>query len=289
MLGKTFTKQGLARALRAWTRPSSSRCSPRSCARRCSPCRPIPARPNGASTPSCRTSSSASPTRRFRSKERKAKHLAAAEFLLALPGSDEDEIVEVVAAHYIDALEAAPDAPDAGRDPGQGAIECSSAQASAPRRWQQRRGAAGVRASRRADRRRRCAGRSCTSAPARWPASAARADEAAASASSARSSSSMERTRRTRPPGSLPASPRAMWDRGRLEDGLERMDLSSSCSPGGARRRPRLSRSATRQVPLLRRARPSSACNGSRPRWRWPRALRCPRCLRRRSRRRASC
>ena len=46
-------------------------------------------------------------------KERKAKHLATAEFLLSLPGSDEDEIVEVVAAHLIDALESAPDAPDA--------------------------------------------------------------------------------------------------------------------------------------------------------------------------------
>ena len=46
-------------------------------------------------------------------KERKAKHLATAQFLLTLPGSDEDEIVEVVAQHYIDALESAPDAPDA--------------------------------------------------------------------------------------------------------------------------------------------------------------------------------
>ena len=47
-------------------------------------------------------------------KERKAKHLATAQFLLTLPGSDEDEIVEVVAQHLIDALESAPDAPDAG-------------------------------------------------------------------------------------------------------------------------------------------------------------------------------
>jgi predicted ATPase/class 3 adenylate cyclase len=46
-------------------------------------------------------------------KERKAKHLATAQFLLTLPGSDEDEIVEVVAQHLIDALESAPDAPDA--------------------------------------------------------------------------------------------------------------------------------------------------------------------------------
>ncbi len=45
-------------------------------------------------------------------RERKAKHLAAARFLLTL-GGDEDEFVEVVAAHYIDALEAAPEAPDA--------------------------------------------------------------------------------------------------------------------------------------------------------------------------------
>jgi class 3 adenylate cyclase/tetratricopeptide (TPR) repeat protein len=47
-------------------------------------------------------------------KERKAKHLATAEYLLSLPGSDEDEIVEVVAQHLIDALESAPDADDAG-------------------------------------------------------------------------------------------------------------------------------------------------------------------------------
>jgi predicted ATPase/class 3 adenylate cyclase len=46
-------------------------------------------------------------------RERKAKHLGAAEFLLTI-GGEEDEFVEVVAAHYVDALEAAPDADDAG-------------------------------------------------------------------------------------------------------------------------------------------------------------------------------
>jgi class 3 adenylate cyclase/tetratricopeptide (TPR) repeat protein len=46
--------------------------------------------------------------------ERKAKHIAAAEFLASAFGAEEDEIVEVAAAHYVDALEAAPDAPDAG-------------------------------------------------------------------------------------------------------------------------------------------------------------------------------
>ena len=44
--------------------------------------------------------------------ERKAKHLAAAEYLAGAYG-DEDEVIEVVAAHYVSALEAVPDAPDA--------------------------------------------------------------------------------------------------------------------------------------------------------------------------------
>jgi class 3 adenylate cyclase/predicted ATPase len=46
-------------------------------------------------------------------RERKAKHLAAAEFLEGVSG-EEDEFVEVVAAHYVDALQADPDASDAG-------------------------------------------------------------------------------------------------------------------------------------------------------------------------------
>jgi class 3 adenylate cyclase/tetratricopeptide (TPR) repeat protein len=45
-------------------------------------------------------------------RDRKVKHLAAAEFLLATSG-EEDEFVEGVAAHYVDALESAPDADDA--------------------------------------------------------------------------------------------------------------------------------------------------------------------------------
>jgi class 3 adenylate cyclase/tetratricopeptide (TPR) repeat protein len=45
--------------------------------------------------------------------DRKGKHLAAAEHLEQAPGQAEQEAVEVVAAHYVDAYEAAPDAPDA--------------------------------------------------------------------------------------------------------------------------------------------------------------------------------
>jgi predicted ATPase/class 3 adenylate cyclase len=47
-------------------------------------------------------------------RERKAKHLAAAEFLLSLSSAEEDEAVEVVASHYLDAYTAAPDDADAG-------------------------------------------------------------------------------------------------------------------------------------------------------------------------------
>ena len=46
-------------------------------------------------------------------RERKVKHLAAARFLALAWSSEEDEIVEVVAAHYLDAYHAAPDDPDA--------------------------------------------------------------------------------------------------------------------------------------------------------------------------------
>ena len=46
-------------------------------------------------------------------RERKAKHLAAAQFLASAWSSEEDEIVEVVAAHYLDAYTSAPDDDDA--------------------------------------------------------------------------------------------------------------------------------------------------------------------------------
>jgi tetratricopeptide (TPR) repeat protein len=46
-------------------------------------------------------------------RERRAKHLAAAEYLTGAFAADEDEVVEVIAAHYLAANEAAPDADDA--------------------------------------------------------------------------------------------------------------------------------------------------------------------------------
>ncbi|CAN5787524.1 hypothetical protein BH18ACT15_BH18ACT15_05710 [soil metagenome] len=46
-------------------------------------------------------------------RERRERHLAAAAWLESDDTSDEDELVEVVAAHYLDAYREAPDAPDA--------------------------------------------------------------------------------------------------------------------------------------------------------------------------------
>ena len=63
VLGKTFTKAGLA-ALWASRTPSWRRSCPPSCARRYSAPSPIRARPSTGSTASCRTSSATSPTRR---------------------------------------------------------------------------------------------------------------------------------------------------------------------------------------------------------------------------------
>ena len=46
-------------------------------------------------------------------KDRKARHLAAAAYLETVWGPEEEEVVEVVASHYLEAYQAAPDAPDA--------------------------------------------------------------------------------------------------------------------------------------------------------------------------------
>ena len=111
VLGKTFTKHALA-ALAGLRARASSRCSRHSSARRCSACRPIPARPSTASTASSRTSCATSRTRRSRSASASAPPRRGRVPRSAF-AEDEDEIVEVVASHYLDAYEAAPDADDA--------------------------------------------------------------------------------------------------------------------------------------------------------------------------------
>ena len=100
------------RARRASPRRSSSRCSPRSCARRCSASSPTRARPSAASTASCRTSSATSPTRRSPSASARAGTSPPPSYL-ERAFADEDEVAEVLASHYLAAVEAAPDAEDA--------------------------------------------------------------------------------------------------------------------------------------------------------------------------------
>jgi tetratricopeptide (TPR) repeat protein len=51
-------------------------------------------------------------------RERRARHLAAAEYLRKAFAADEDEVVEVIASHYLAAHEAAPDAEDAAEIKG---------------------------------------------------------------------------------------------------------------------------------------------------------------------------
>src|SRR5262249_6302081 len=52
-------------------------------------------------------------------RDRKARHLAVAAHLRAAFPGEEEEVAEVIAQHYLDALDAVPDASDAGQIRGQ--------------------------------------------------------------------------------------------------------------------------------------------------------------------------
>ena len=112
VLGKTFTKQGLA-ALTGLPGEELEPLLAALCARRSSPSRPTRAHPSVASTRSCRTSSSTSPTRRSPRRSARRSTSPPPQFLASVWSAEEDEIVEVVAAHYLDAYAAAPDDADA--------------------------------------------------------------------------------------------------------------------------------------------------------------------------------
>ena len=53
-------------------------------------------------------------------RDRKARHLKVAAHLRAAFPGDGEEVADVIARHYLDALDAVPDDPDAGRDPRPG-------------------------------------------------------------------------------------------------------------------------------------------------------------------------
>ncbi len=181
------------------TRSSSSRCSRRSCARRCSACRPTRARPSTASTASSRTSSATSPTRRSRSVSAGRRHLAAAERLRRAFAADEDEVVEVIASHYLAAHEAAPDAEDAAEIKREGAGDACACRGARGVARGGRGGATLLRASGGARADDRPSGQRCSIAPARWPRGRAIRTRLAGSTES-RSSCTRRRATRMPPP-----------------------------------------------------------------------------------------
>jgi class 3 adenylate cyclase/tetratricopeptide (TPR) repeat protein len=157
-------------------------------------------------------------------RERKPKHLAAAEFLLSLSGAEEKEIVEVVASHYLNAHAAGPNDPDAeeirakARDTLIAAAERAASLA------------ASVEAQRAYER-----AIELTDEPVRQAELHERAGAAAAIAASAdEASAHFERSIALfEAEGSTRAAARVaarlaeiLWDRGRLEDGLETMERS---------------------------------------------------------------
>jgi hypothetical protein len=112
VLGKTFTKRALA-ALSGSPTTRSSPCSRRSCARRCSESRPDPRSPEHGQYGFLQDLVRHVAYETLSKRERHARHLAAAAHLEA-SFSDEEEIVEVLASHYLDAYRELPDAEDSG-------------------------------------------------------------------------------------------------------------------------------------------------------------------------------
>ena len=157
-------------------------------------------------------------------KDRKAKHLAAAEFLASAATGEEDEIVEVVAAHYLDAYRAAPDAPDARDIRGKARTMLVLAGERAASL------AANAEAQRSFERAAELADEPIAEAELHeWAGMMARfggrADEAAAHFE--RSIALFEAGGATHPAARVSARlAEILWDRGRLEQGLENMDRS---------------------------------------------------------------
>jgi class 3 adenylate cyclase/tetratricopeptide (TPR) repeat protein len=113
VLGKTFTKQGLA----ALTQSSESEVEPLLAAlvrKEVLSIQADPRSPERGQYAFLQDIVKRVAYETLSKKERKARHLAAATFLASIGGAEEDEIAEVVAAHYLDAHAAVPDAPDAG-------------------------------------------------------------------------------------------------------------------------------------------------------------------------------
>ncbi len=101
-------------------------------------------------------------------RDRKTRHLAAAAQLEASFGFAEQEVVEVVAAHYVAAFEAQPDAGDAPRS-RRARANTSRARQSARARSERSQRRAGRSSGRPSSRTSRSNARGYWSAPGRWP------------------------------------------------------------------------------------------------------------------------
>jgi predicted ATPase/class 3 adenylate cyclase len=153
-------------------------------------------------------------------RERKTLHLAAAEYLRSL--GDEEEIVEVLAAHYVDAYEAAPDDADALeiRDVARDALVLAGERAASlaanteAQRLFERAADLSTDVLQRAELHER-------SGAVAW----AGANVESAAAHFEQAIALFEEAGHTHPAARVAARhAEILWERGRLEDGLERMD-----------------------------------------------------------------
>ena len=184
-------------------------------------------------------------------KDREAKHLAIAEHIESSWAGDEDEIVEVVAAHRLAAYELAPDAEDAAEIRAQAAAALAKAgrRAQALAATKRARGYYEQAADLTDDDGRRP---SCWSRPARWRTRAVSRPRPS-SCGTRRNGCSSRREPRTTPP--------ACRARAARHSGLTTASGSARADGGGVRRPrgrragpgSRLARGADRSVPLLPR------------------------------------
>ena len=135
VLGKTFTTRGARRALGHLEEATSSRCSRRSCARRCSRVQADPRSPERGQYGFLQDARPAGRLRdALRARPQGAAPRAARAYSERSLGLERGGDRRGVAAHYLEAYRTAPDADDAARDPVRAPASCWPAPPSARRR-----------------------------------------------------------------------------------------------------------------------------------------------------------
>ena len=126
VLGKTFTQRRAGRA-RGLRRRDSSRCSPSLVRKEVLGVQADPRSPEHGQYGFLQDLVRHVAYETLSKRERRARHLAAAAHLSAAFADDEDEVVEVIASHYLAAYEAAPGRRGRGRDQAARRGPCSCA------------------------------------------------------------------------------------------------------------------------------------------------------------------